>query len=273
MSPAYGPFYEPRSPLGLVRTRRVLGPSRRASTAPRPPQAERSLTGTAHAVAKYAPRVHPAAAAVPRRALEARAPESAMEVDDGVTRPEPDDAAARQFLRKAWVAAAVEARLEEFADVRDVDVVCATWNANGKDVTKMGADAASKSLRRARRRWRRAVVGRRGLGVCVAAPLSSRERARSCGEGAGPIASSSKLGRFGAGVDLEPWLKCREDPADIYAVGAQEMVDLTVTNVVVTEAKSSRRADAWRGDRAERRRSFSMPGRVAATPRPVDVDI
>ena len=34
-------------------------------------------------------------------------------------------------------------------------------------------------------------------------------------------------------LDLEPWLRSRSAPADVYAIGAQEMVDLTVSNVAV----------------------------------------
>ena len=44
-------------------------------------------------------------------------------------------------------------------------------------------------------------------------------------------------------LDLTPWLACGGGPADVYAVGAQEMVDLTAANVL-TEGKSAKRAAA-----------------------------
>jgi len=47
-------------------------------------------------------------------------------------------------------------------------------------------------------------------------------------------------------LDLAPWLAgAGGPPADLYAVGAQEMVDLTAGNVVLSDAKAAKRADAW----------------------------
>ena len=96
-----------------------------------------------------------------------------MDLDDGVTLRAADDPTIKNELRRAWIADRLDERLGEFGQTHAVDVVCATWNANGKDVTKLG-------------------------------------------------------------LDLEPWLRSRSAPADVYAVGAQEMVDLTVSNVALT---------------------------------------
>ena len=91
-----------------------------------------------------------------------------MELDDGVTLRAADDPTIKNELRRAWIADRLDERLGEFGETHAVDVVCATWNANGKDVTKLN-------------------------------------------------------------LDLAPWLRSRAAPADIYAIGAQEMVDLTVS--------------------------------------------
>ena len=105
-----------------------------------------------------------------------------MDLDDGVTLRASDDPTIKNELRRAWIADRLDERLGEFGETHAVDVVCATWNANGKDVTKLN-------------------------------------------------------------VDLGPWLRSRAAPADVYAVGAQEMVDLTVSNVAL------RVPAAPRGDR------------------------
>ena len=109
-----------------------------------------------------------------------------MDLDDGVTLRAADDPAIKNDLRRAWIADRLDERLGEFGETHAVDVVCATWNANGKDVTKLN-------------------------------------------------------------LDLEPWLRSRSAPADVYAVGAQEMVDLTVSNVALTGAQAAKRAEAWCG--------------------------
>ena len=101
-----------------------------------------------------------------------------MELDDGITRNAANDPTIKNELRRAWIADRLDERLGEFGQTHAVDVVCATWNANGKDVTKLG-------------------------------------------------------------LDLEPWLRSRAAPADVYAIGAQEMVDLTVSNVALTGAQAA----------------------------------
>ena len=109
-----------------------------------------------------------------------------MEFDDGVAKSEGDSARSVEFLRSQWINTQMEERLEDFAEVHEVSVVCGTWNANGKNVPSMG-------------------------------------------------------------LDLLPWLTRgvgASGPADVYAIGAQEMVDLTAVNVV-TEGKSGKRAEAW----------------------------
>ena len=109
-----------------------------------------------------------------------------MDLDDGVTLRAADDPTIKNELRRAWIADRLDERLGEFGETHAVDVVCATWNANGKDVTKLN-------------------------------------------------------------LDLEPWLRSRAAPADVYAIGAQEMVDLTVSNVALTGAQAAKRAEAWCG--------------------------
>ena len=109
-----------------------------------------------------------------------------MDLDDGVTLRAGDDPTIKNELRRAWIADRLDERLGEFGETHAVDVVCATWNANGKDVTKLN-------------------------------------------------------------LDLEPWLRSRAAPADVYAIGAQEMVDLTVSNVALTGAQAAKRAEAWCG--------------------------
>ena len=104
-------------------------------------------------------------------------------VDDGVVGSEGDSEASVAFLRREWIEDELEARLDQFAEVHDIRVVCGTWNANGKNMPTLD-------------------------------------------------------------LDLTPWLACGGGPADVYAVGAQEMVDLTAANVL-TEGKSAKRADAW----------------------------
>jgi hypothetical protein len=103
-------------------------------------------------------------------------------VDDGVVGSEGDSEASVAFLRREWIEDELEARLDQFAEVHDIRVVCGTWNANGKNMPTLD-------------------------------------------------------------LDLTPWLACGGGPADVYAVGAQEMVDLTAANVL-TEGKSAKRADA-----------------------------
>ena len=120
-----------------------------------------------------------------------------MDLDDGITLRAADDPTIKNELRRAWIADRLDERLGEFGETHAVDVVCATWNANGKDVTKLN-------------------------------------------------------------LDLEPWLRSRAAPADVYAVGAQEMVDLTVSNVALIAARGPREVvaddggDAPRGRRARR---------------------
>lgn len=46
-------------------------------------------------------------------------------------------------------------------------------------------------------------------------------------------------------VDLSSWLS-RGEPADLYAIGVQEMVDLTAVNVVADGKTAKKRADDWR---------------------------
>ena len=82
-----------------------------------------------------------------------------MDLDDGVTLRAADDPTIKNELRRAWIADRLDERLGEFGETHAVDVVCATWNANGKDVTKLG-------------------------------------------------------------LDLDPWLRSRAAPADVYAIGA-----------------------------------------------------
>ena len=101
-----------------------------------------------------------------------------MDLDDGVTLRAADDPTIKNELRRAWIADRLDERLGEFGETHAVDVVCATWNANGKDVTKLN-------------------------------------------------------------LDLGPWLRSRAAPADVYAIGAQEMVDLTVSNVALTGAQAA----------------------------------
>ena len=48
-------------------------------------------------------------------------------------------------------------------------------------------------------------------------------------------------------MPIAPWLRSRAATADIYAIGAQEMVDLTVSNVALTGAQATKRAEAWCG--------------------------
>ena len=107
-----------------------------------------------------------------------------MDLDDGITLRAADDPTIKNELRRAWIADRLDERLGEFGETHAVDVVCATWNANGKDVTKLG-------------------------------------------------------------LDLAPWLRSRAAPADVYAIGAQEMVDLTVSNVALTGAQAAKRAESW----------------------------
>ncbi|KAH8077005.1 hypothetical protein JL720_10306 [Aureococcus anophagefferens] len=103
-------------------------------------------------------------------------------VDDGVVGSEGDSEASVAFLRREWIEDELEARLDQFAEVHDIRVVCGTWNANGKNMPTLDLDLTPGS----------------------------------------PAAAGG----------------------DAYAVGAQEMVDLTAANVL-TEGKSAKRADAW----------------------------
>ena len=63
-----------------------------------------------------------------------------MDLDDGVTLRAGDDPTIKNELRRAWIADRLDERLGEFGETHAVDVVCATWNANGKDVTKLNLD-------------------------------------------------------------------------------------------------------------------------------------
>ena len=63
-----------------------------------------------------------------------------MDLDDGVTLRAADDPTIKNELRRAWIADRLDERLGEFGETHTVDVVCATWNANGKDVTKLNLD-------------------------------------------------------------------------------------------------------------------------------------
>ncbi|KAJ1445468.1 Endonuclease/exonuclease/phosphatase [Pelagophyceae sp. CCMP2097] len=89
------------------------------------------------------------------------------------------------WLRAQWVAGQMEARLDAFARGVDCNVVCASWNVNGKNAPSLG-------------------------------------------------------------VDLKPWLRAQGAlAADLFAVGLQEMVDLTAVNVVA-DTKSAKRAEQWK---------------------------
>ena len=70
-----------------------------------------------------------------------------MDLDDGVTLRAADDPAIKNELRRAWIADRLDERLGEFGETHAVDVVCATWNANGKDVTKLNLDLQRLRLR------------------------------------------------------------------------------------------------------------------------------
>ena len=63
-----------------------------------------------------------------------------MDLDDGITLRAADDPTIKNELRRAWIADRLDERLGEFGETHAVDVVCATWNANGKDVTKLNVD-------------------------------------------------------------------------------------------------------------------------------------
>ena len=63
-----------------------------------------------------------------------------MDLDDGITLRAADDPTQKNELRRAWIADRLDERLGEFGETHAVDVVCATWNANGKDVTKLNLD-------------------------------------------------------------------------------------------------------------------------------------
>ena len=63
-----------------------------------------------------------------------------MDLDDGITLRAADDPTIKNELRRAWIADRLDERLGEFGQTHAVDVVCATWNANGKDVTKLNLD-------------------------------------------------------------------------------------------------------------------------------------
>ena len=63
-----------------------------------------------------------------------------MDLDDGITLRAADDPTIKNELRRAWIADRLDERLGEFGETHAVDVVCATWNANGKDVTKLNLD-------------------------------------------------------------------------------------------------------------------------------------
>ena len=63
-----------------------------------------------------------------------------MDLDDGITLRAADDPTIKNELRRAWIADRLDERLGEFGQTHAVDVVCATWNANGKDVTKLNVD-------------------------------------------------------------------------------------------------------------------------------------
>ena len=65
-----------------------------------------------------------------------------MDLDDGITLRAADDPTIKNELRRAWIAHRLDERLGEFGQTHAVDVVCATWNANGKDVTKLNLDLA-----------------------------------------------------------------------------------------------------------------------------------
>ena len=54
-----------------------------------------------------------------------------MDLDDGVTLRAADDPTIKNELRRAWIADRLDERLGEFGETHAVDVVCATWNANG----------------------------------------------------------------------------------------------------------------------------------------------
>ena len=131
-----------------------------------------------------------------------------MDLDDGITLRAADDPTIKNELRRAWIADRLDERLGEFGKTHAVDVVCATWNANGKDVTKLG-------------------------------------------------------------VDLEPWLRARAAPADVYAIGAQEMVDLTVSNVALTGAQAAKRAEASTIRRRRSQRSWRRASLLAVLAVPV----
>lgn len=65
-----------------------------------------------------------------------------MDLDDGVTLRAADDPRIKNELRRAWIADRLDERLGEFGQTHDVEVVCATWNANGKDVKELARDRA-----------------------------------------------------------------------------------------------------------------------------------
>ncbi|KAH8052188.1 hypothetical protein JL722_10288 [Aureococcus anophagefferens] len=61
-------------------------------------------------------------------------------VDDGVVGSEGDSEASVAFLRREWIEDELEARLDQFAEVHDIRVVCGTWNANGKNMPTLDLD-------------------------------------------------------------------------------------------------------------------------------------
>ena len=60
-----------------------------------------------------------------------------MDLDDGVTLRAADDPTIKNELRRAWIADRLDERLGEFGKTHAVDVVCATWNANGKEASSL----------------------------------------------------------------------------------------------------------------------------------------
>ena len=61
-------------------------------------------------------------------------------LEDGVVGSEGGSARCVSFLRSEWIEEEMERRLEEFAEVHEVRVVCGTWNANGKNLPSLGLD-------------------------------------------------------------------------------------------------------------------------------------
>ena len=64
-------------------------------------------------------------------------------LEDGVVGSEGGSARCVSFLRSEWIEEEMERRLEEFAEVHEVRVVCGSWNANG---TTEAAECTNRGL-------------------------------------------------------------------------------------------------------------------------------